>query len=153
MTLTQIYDVYLRCNLTAILAFIGAFFLIRYKFKEARHDEIKAEGGVSPVPSIDGASNQPIAAIWSADPHIEQVGPFRRGNPPTHLLDRCHSVCMGLAATGFVLALIGVMFFVWARLPWSSGIFASGCMAVCFGIGAVGLFSRVLQREAVHILV
>lgn len=119
----------------AIISFLAAFFLVRYRLREAKREELKVELGVSP---LDGSrSSDP--PVWSANPHLEQVGPFRRGTPPTHLLEHCHGLCMWLAAIGFALALTGVLCYSWARLPRSASIFASICMAVCWvlGIGSV----------------
>ena len=146
----------------AILSFLAAFFLIRYKLTVAKREERKVESGLAseatnldahektynPVNSTEPApgdssrnsttsSNPPI---WSSNPHLEQVGPFRRGQPPTHLLDHCHSLCMWLSAVGFVLALVGVLAFSWSRLALSGGIFASVCMAVCLSTGVAAVF-------------
>ncbi|OBZ69901.1 hypothetical protein A0H81_10379 [Grifola frondosa] len=96
-----------------------AFFLIRYKLKTAKREEAKIESGAAPKgDSMHSAGSGSDGTIWSSNPHIEQVGPFRRGQPPTHLLDHCHSLCMWLAAVGFVFALVGVLCFAWARLPF-----------------------------------
>ncbi|CDO69311.1 hypothetical protein BN946_scf184976.g30 [Trametes cinnabarina] len=126
----------------AILSFLAAFFLIRYKLTVAKREERKVESGLANAASPAGSrvSTEPnLPPIFSSKPHLEQVGPFRRGQPPTHLLDHCHSLCMWLAAVGFVLALVGVLAFAWARLALSSGVFASICVAVCLvsGVGAV----------------
>ncbi|TFK85343.1 hypothetical protein K466DRAFT_588169 [Polyporus arcularius HHB13444] len=139
----------------AILSFLAAFFLIRYKLTVAKREERKVESGLagSATNAHPGAgsetadanasrtttasSNQPI---WSSNPHLEQVGPFRRGQPPTHLLDHLHSVCMWLSIVGFVLALAGVLCFAWSRLALSGGVFASACMAVCLVTGVTAVF-------------
>ena len=81
-----------------------------------------------------------IPAIFSSNPHVEQVGPFKRGQPPTHLLEHCHTLCMWLAAGGFVLALVGVGCFAWSRLARSGSIFASGCLLVCCVSSLVAFF-------------
>lgn len=127
----------------AILSFLAAFFLIRYKLTVAKREERKVESGLADAArSSEGTHVQTESdspPIFSSDPHLEQVGPFRRGQPPTHLLDHCHSLCMWLSAVGFVLALVGVLAFAWARLALSSGIFASACVAVCLvsSVGAI----------------
>ncbi|KAI0645411.1 hypothetical protein C8Q79DRAFT_1119160 [Trametes meyenii] len=123
----------------AIISFLAAFSLIRYKLTVAKREERKVETGLADAATgrdatrgeraagaattSSGSSDVPL--IFSSDPHLEQVGPFRRGQPPTHLLDHCHSLCMWMAAVGFVLALVGVLCFAWARLARSGGIFAS----------------------------
>ncbi|EMD33154.1 hypothetical protein CERSUDRAFT_118216 [Gelatoporia subvermispora B] len=140
----------------AILSFLAAFFLVRYRLKEATREEVKIESGLSPISTRDMPSNigrtdskDLPRPIWSSRPQLEAVGPFRRGKPPTHLLDHCHTLCMWLAATGFLLAMAGVVSFAWARLPRSGSIFASACMAVCFvmSVGAVFFNRRHMGRS------
>ncbi|KAL1942623.1 hypothetical protein VTO73DRAFT_4863 [Trametes versicolor] len=127
----------------AIISFLAAFFLIRYKLTAAKREEHKVESGLAnaatPVESRE--STQPtFPPIFSSDPHLEQVGPFRRGQPPTHLLDHCHSLSMWLAAVGFVLALAGVLCFTWARFALSSSVFATVCVVVCLVSGIAAFF-------------
>ncbi|TFK87567.1 hypothetical protein K466DRAFT_575761 [Polyporus arcularius HHB13444] len=120
----------------AIMSFFAAFFLIRYKLSMAKREEHKIEV----ARHKDGIDTVSSSSVWSTNPHLEQVGPFRRGQPPTHLLDHLHSLCMWLSATGFVLALVGVMCFVWTRLARSAGAFASGCLAACLVSGVAAVF-------------
>ncbi|CCM06464.1 uncharacterized protein FIBRA_08729 [Fibroporia radiculosa] len=137
----------------AILSFLAAFFLIRYRLKEAKRAEDVIESGPpqptphtspfatppQPPAKLQTQSTNAPAGIWSTSPHLEQVGPFSRSKPPTSLLEHCHSLCMWLAAVGFVLALAGVLCYSWSRLPRSASILSSVCMGVCIvlGIGAV----------------
>ena len=116
----------------AIISFLAAFFLIRYKLSAAKREERKFEVAVGNGPGTVSSSS-----VWSSNPHLEQVGPFRRGQPPTHLLDHCHTLCMWLTAMGFVLAMVGVVYFAWTRLARSGGIFAAGCMFVCLAMSVV----------------
>jgi len=113
----------------AIISFLAAFFLIRYKLREATKQELKAEE----------ATSTSTPDIFSRNPHLEQVGPFSNGQPPTNLLRRCHSLCMWLAAVGFVLALMGIICFAWALMPTTVSVFSSVCAGVCFvaGIAAI----------------
>jgi len=144
---------------SAIISFLAAFFLIRYKLKEAKREELmfeehhvespdveKESTSSRKMASLEQSSSNPVPTkritgseppIWSSDPHLEQVGPFRR-KPPHHLLGRCHSLCVFLASVGFLLALMGVILYVWARQPLGVGIFASVCMASCV-MGGVGI--------------
>ncbi|TBU31104.1 hypothetical protein BD311DRAFT_147854 [Dichomitus squalens] len=119
----------------AIISFLAAFFLIRYKLSVAKHEERKVEGATH-----NGVETVSSSSVWSSNPHLEQVGPFRRGQPPTHLLDHCHSLCMGLSAVGFVLAIMGVMCFAWSRMPLSASIFASACCGACIVSGVAAIF-------------
>lgn len=127
----------------AVISFLAAFFLIRYKLKEATKQEHKVEEGTSVTPSTKSTSSStPGNYIFSRNPHLEQVGPFngRDKQPPTHLLRRCHALCMWLAAIGFVLALMGIMCFAWAQMPMSVSIFSSICAGLCVVAGLVAIF-------------
>jgi len=124
----------------AIVSFLAAFFLIRYRLEEAKREEQQAETGLTPV------SSQSNLRVLSTNPHLAQVGPFRRGQPPTLLLDHCHTLCMTLSAIGFLLAMAGVLCFVWARLPRSVGIFATACLGVCWIGGIWAIFAAAWRR-------
>jgi hypothetical protein len=171
---------------SAIISFLAAFFLIRYKLKVADNEEKEAEkaekdhdsknivesptsmGSFSnhfavdkdqekaenfsisrtsksmrksqpcpveqdtdPIPGrIRVPSGSTQHPIWSSNPHLVQVGPFQN-HPPTHLLHRCHTLCVILTTLGFVLAIIGILCLAWTRLPLSVSISASCFMALC----------------------
>ncbi|KZT05336.1 uncharacterized protein LAESUDRAFT_737497 [Laetiporus sulphureus 93-53] len=123
----------------AIISFLAAFFLIRYRLREAKREERKVEAGGETTTTTTQSSQESQNHIWSADPHLEQVGPFRRG-PPTRLLEHCHTLCMWLAAVGFVLALAGVLCYSWSRLPRSASIFATTIMGVCWAATLAAVF-------------
>ncbi|KAI0090709.1 hypothetical protein BDY19DRAFT_936879 [Irpex rosettiformis] len=173
----------------AILSFIAAFFLVRFRVKEAQHEEVKAElGVVSRQPTSQhgtGAVNSGVATpennggkedsinnkncgqnsngnavkdqaqisaaeyilndlpIFSSDPHLEQVGPFHKHEPPIVLLDHCHLLCMMLSGLGFILAMLGIMCYVWARLPLSSRIVTSVFAGFCIALGFAAIFAPV----------
>ncbi|KAF9485983.1 hypothetical protein BDN70DRAFT_870466 [Pholiota conissans] len=172
----------------AIISFLAAFFLIRYKLKVASSEEKEAEEDkdvkqivespismepvfthqaaldkdkdlekeprgtlgrsstigrrrsdshptieheTDPIPgSVRVPSGSPHRTIWSSNPHLVQVGPFQN-YPPTHLLRRCHTLCVVLTAFGFVLALMGILCFAWDRLPPSVSISATCFMGIC----------------------
>ena len=120
----------------AILSFLAAFFLIRYKLAVAKQQDVESGMAETRQPSMDPG----MPKIFSSNPHLEQVGPFRRGEPPTHLLDHCHTLCMWLAMMGFVLSFAGLICFTWSRLAWSGAIFASGCVIVCFVLSLLAFF-------------
>src|SRR6266576_6052182 len=123
----------------AIVSFQAAFFLVNYKVHEAKKEEVQAEGGIfveTPLdifeavpdpmlqrPKVFKALPKRVATnsppIWSTNPHLIQVGPFR-GQPPTDILGRCHSLSVFLATVGFVLAVVGIGCFAWARQPQSA---------------------------------
>ncbi|PCH36538.1 hypothetical protein WOLCODRAFT_20602 [Wolfiporia cocos MD-104 SS10] len=135
-----------------VMHLFAAFFLIRFRLSEAKRAEEKVERSdkAAEAGTAQGgrASSFAQLPIFHADPHIEQYGPFhRRKGPPDDLLENCHTLCIWLAAVGFLLALAGVLCYAWARLPRSSGIFSSVCMAVCFVAGfAAVLLSRINSR-------
>jgi hypothetical protein len=83
-----------------------------------------------------GSTQRPI---WSSNPHLVQVGPFQN-YPPTHLLHRCHALCVILTTVGFVLALMGILCFAWDRLPLSVSVSASCFMAMCLLSGVFIVF-------------
>ncbi|KDR75689.1 hypothetical protein GALMADRAFT_495701 [Galerina marginata CBS 339.88] len=154
----------------AIISFLAAFYLIRYKLKVAKSEEAQATGSKqkevvesptamstfhgadraerAPLPSINSEHEtdpipgmvrissplSPNRPIYSTNPHLVQVGPFQ-GHPPTHLLGRCHALCIFLTVLGFVLALMGILCFAWERLPLSVSISASFFMALCMFAG------------------
>ena len=166
------------CPVSAIISFLAAFALIRYKLKEAKKEELKVEGfayaspisaeaqsiaqeGTDDKPSCSDPklSNHPSTVdladptfppilshhytpinipIFTTDPHLEQVGPFRTRQPPTGLLERAHTLCISMATVGFVLIMIGIVFWVWAQLPRSVSVAATAVVVMCTG-PAVGI--------------
>jgi len=171
---------------TAVLSFLGAFLLIRYKLKEASKEEYIAdmsskgikivaspENGSLHVQDIEtgGAGTQdpgsPVtdspqthADMNNTDPEYERAFPMRRGSmqtePPifsrnphleqvgfwsptisSHTLSRVHSLCIVLAGVGFVLAIMGIMLYVWALQPREVSIlvttFFSAAVVATFG--------------------
>ncbi|KAJ3557451.1 hypothetical protein NM688_g1469 [Phlebia brevispora] len=132
----------LACSLVvhvfaAILSFIAAFFLVRFRLNEATSEELKIEHAPSPK-----ASEYDLPRIFTSNPNLELVGPFRRGHPPTHLLERCHGIAMFLALVGFLMALLGVMCFVWASLPSSASVASTICVALCIVACIVAIFAK-----------
>ncbi|KAJ7018355.1 hypothetical protein C8F04DRAFT_1052908 [Mycena alexandri] len=151
----------------AIISFLAAFFLVRYNLKEAKEEGSQA--GLAPgadhshdhdSPPHPGDKNHrsppsdtslkrpqtsqsliqysPLQPVWTMNPHLEQIGPFQR-KPPTHLLSRCHNLCILLTFAGFLLALLGILAFAWGQNPVSVGVVTSVSTAVCAG-GAIWVF-------------
>ncbi|KDQ52837.1 hypothetical protein JAAARDRAFT_39818 [Jaapia argillacea MUCL 33604] len=150
----------------AVISFLAAFLLIRFKLTEAKNQEAKVtitDFVQSPVDLEKNDSSEGIAnghdrqssarnpkvpqshptepPLFSSDPHLETVGLFR-AQPQTHLLSRCHGLCIWLAAGGFSLALVGIVAMSWSLMPQSVAVFTSTCMVVCLGGSAV-VFIRV----------
>ena len=138
---------------------MASFVLVRYKLKEAKKEELKAERvaghsierqdtekGQNTVTAGHSSVGHTLLAlekhqltseppIYSCNPRLEQVGPFSR-QPPIKLLDRCHSLCIILASIGFVLALVGIVCYAWALQPVSVAAFSTAVLGVCLLAGA-----------------
>lgn len=131
----------------AIVSFVAAFFLVRFRVHEATHEEVKIQqGGISPKSTHDDSGNGNGAPdvdppIYSTDPHLEQVGPFRRHEPPILLLDHCHLISMLLSLFGFALAMLGVMCYIWARLPLSARVVATAFVGAGILMALAAVFS------------
>jgi len=155
----------------AIISFLAAFCLIRYKLSVAEKEEEEVEESLvmSPKPMSfndpEKARNLPYAddvcrpvrvnsslagdnIIWSTNPRLVQVGPFQ-GSPPTELLARCHYLCVFLSFFGFLLALVGAVSFTWDKLPRSIGISTSIATILC--LVAVILIITVPSTKRSHI--
>ncbi|KAJ6491831.1 hypothetical protein C8R47DRAFT_976277 [Mycena vitilis] len=131
----------------AIISFMAAFFLVRYNLKEAKEEQREVNpGAASPSSSLSPRTVRPqteqrhsiLTPVWSTNPHLEQVGPFSR-KPPTHLLSRCHNLCILLTFVGFFLALLGIVAFAWGQNPVSVGVVTSVSTLACF-LGAAWVF-------------
>ncbi|KAF8584273.1 hypothetical protein K439DRAFT_1150622 [Ramaria rubella] len=111
----------------AILSFTAAFVLIRFRLQEAKEDKHKD-------------SDSEKQTVWSRDPHVAlQRVLYRQHEPPLHLLQRFHSLCIYICVVGFVMAAVGILCYVWAMQATSVGIFSSVCLAVCIIAGLVVL--------------
>ena len=151
---------------SAIISFLAAFLLVRYKLRVANIEEAEAEKPpktvvdspismsaedaeraelqrrgynsehqTDPIPGIIRlASPLGPKPIYSSNPHLVQVGLFE-GHPPTHLLGRCHALCVVLTVAGFALVLMGILCFAWDRLPLSVSISSSVFMVLCLLAG------------------
>jgi hypothetical protein len=125
---------------------MGAFFLVRYNLKEAKQEQKQtgtAPGGANGPGNGSGAQAHPDhsanpSPIYTTNPHLEEIGPFQM-KPPTHLLGRCHNVCILLTFAGFALALLGILTFAWGENAVSVGVVTSVATAVCFS-AAVWVF-------------
>ncbi|KAH7883230.1 hypothetical protein F5I97DRAFT_1903392 [Phlebopus sp. FC_14] len=149
----------------AVLSFLAAFLLIRYKLKEATREELIAEGikmvssplegslrvrdverdpgspdtqtttptypgAEKPVPNRQDSQPQmrmgsvPVEPpILSKNPHLEQVQIGSSG-----LLNRLHTLCIVIAAVGFLLLIAGIILYAWALQPVAVSVFATTCL-------------------------
>ncbi|KAL0068888.1 hypothetical protein AAF712_004219 [Marasmius tenuissimus] len=156
----------------SFISFVGAFFLVRFKVKEAKRAEDKVEGVPNEQPSkgsiiLDMAAKQitkspdtgspnvsltspprPMATVWSANPQLVQVGPFLR-QPPINLLSRCHFLCILCSLFGFLLALCGIVCLAWAVHPLGIRIITTTVMCLCL---ASGLGVALTNYDVSHVL-
>ncbi|KAJ7072671.1 hypothetical protein C8F01DRAFT_1104878 [Mycena amicta] len=124
----------------AMLSFLGAFFVVRYRLTEAKEEEKEvtyASSSQDPRALSRSSTDlsilrSPPTRVWTTNPHLEAVGPFER-KPPTHLLAKIHNLCILLTFFGFALALLGILAFAWEQNPLSVGVVASVSTAVCLG--------------------
>lgn len=132
---------------------MGAFFLVRYNLKEAKQEQKQTgtDNGTTHGAANgngNGAQAHPdhpanLSPIYTTNPHLEEIGPFQM-KPPTHLLGRCHNICILLTFAGFALALLGILTFAWGDNAVSVGVVTSVATAVCFS-AAVWVFVRVVN--------
>jgi hypothetical protein len=115
----------------ALVSFIAAFFLTRYKLQDAVKLELETESPQSQV-SPSNVFTSSRTSILARNPHLVQVGFFEGQGPPVQLLRRCHALCIWLVASGFILALIGIVGFVWEKMSLAASIFATVCIGVSF---------------------
>lgn len=132
----------------AILSFFAAFFLVRFRLKEAKHDEHKAENQPSSDKESQKAPPQRNQPIFSSNPHLETYGPWQGSQPPTVFLEYCHRLCLWTSAVGFILAMAGVLCLAWARMPLSVSIFCSACAGTCLLAGVVTVIISIVATPA-----
>jgi len=114
-------------SFSAVLAFIGAFVLIRYRLKEAKKEEAQESG----QPSKDEKNPQNENHLRSSNPHLEPITYFGQKDPPIRLLERCFLLTLWIAGIGFVFGAWGCMCFAWSMQSRGVGIFASACLGLC----------------------
>ena len=163
-------------SFAAIISFLAAFCLIRYKLTVAQKEEEEIEEILEKSPTGTSLNdpekarnslykddlrtvrrpvrvNSPLSgdkAIWSTNPRLEQVGLFQ-GSPPTQLLARCHSLCVILSFLGFVLALVGAILFTWDTLPRSISISTTIATILCLVAAILIVVVPSTERSAVFI--
>lgn len=132
-------------SFSAVIAFVGAFVLVRYKVKEAKKEEANEEGKdpKGPVPDSDPNSHSEnlkkngANQIWSTSPHLEQTGYFRQSRPPSYILYQTHSIAIITAFTGFVFSIVGMVCYAWSQQARSVSIFTSACVGGCVLVSVV----------------
>ncbi|KAF9243247.1 hypothetical protein BU15DRAFT_72434 [Melanogaster broomeanus] len=150
----------------AILAYVASFALIRYRLIE---EDVKL-GEILSSPSSFLTTQlvqrvprkivlEPIHPAQSVVAFLHRVDIFSFMSPtrstpapppPLSLLTRCYYTTLCLASVGFVLALIGILAYVWAALKMPVGIFATRniispkpCIILIYHCGMFSKFSFV----------
>jgi len=109
-------------SFSAVIAFMGAFVLVRYKVREATKDEKEEKHEAQQGP-------------YSTDPHVAQT--YWGKEPPLRLLERTHIVSVATAFMGFVFGAVGTLAWAWAMQTIPVGGFTSASLALCFALTAV----------------
>jgi len=118
-------------SFSAVVAFVGAFVLVRYKVREATKDEAEKD------------QEKHGAKTWSTGPHLEQeqwglLRPLHRSKgPPVVLLERAHLISVWTAFGGFFLGAVGTLAYAWAMQVVAVGAFSSATMGLCLVISVV----------------
>jgi len=111
-----------------ILGYVASFVLIRYRIIE---DDTKLRRVVcEPVRPLDW-----LVTFLQRPERLFLSVSRRRSLPPLSLLTRCYYTTLFFTATGFVLAVTGILVYMWAGLSMSVGIFATVCLGVSTGAG------------------
>jgi len=149
--------------MAAIISYLACFALYRYELIDARHEE--SQNGVAafrtPTNSnsyspLIAASLFPAAHLNSAYIGVTQFHPYsfrttRPGvaernasveAPVTHGIPKLpmnltavNDACVGITFVGFVLAMLGILAYMWAFLPDYVAIFTTICLGVSVVIG------------------
>ena len=90
----------------AIFSFLATFFLICCKLSAAKREECNFKAAVAN--GQGGVGTVSSSSVWLLNSHGEQTGLFRCGQLPTHLLNHCHSSCLGMSAVRSVLAITDI---------------------------------------------
>ncbi|EJD46868.1 hypothetical protein AURDEDRAFT_123711 [Auricularia subglabra TFB-10046 SS5] len=121
-------------SFSAVISFLGAFVLVRYKLKEATEEE------------AEQSAQETGASTWSRDPHLVQeywgvLSPRRSDKePPIILLERAHTMSIASAFTGFVTGALGTVAYTWAMQPLSVAVATSATLGLCLVLGTTVWF-------------
>ncbi|KAF4621461.1 hypothetical protein D9613_000882 [Agrocybe pediades] len=115
------------------------------------HDMMNHETDPTPGMIRIPSRIDPNRTVYSKNPHLVQVGPFDSYGVPTHIISRCHNLCIFLTVLGFVLALTGILCFAWDRLPLSVSISSSFFMATCLIAGVYVWVKPESRGQSSHI--
>ncbi|KAH7921012.1 hypothetical protein BV22DRAFT_1132615 [Leucogyrophana mollusca] len=141
----------------SILGYLASFVLIKYTIIEASppSNEDDKLGGILSSPSSKAyTTNDVVVAQAQPQPRkrviVETRHPLRAFRapatsfsvqshqpitPPIALLTRCYYTTLALTALGFILALMGILAYIWAGLKMPVGVFSTICLGIGIGAG------------------
>ncbi|KZT21038.1 hypothetical protein NEOLEDRAFT_1181970 [Neolentinus lepideus HHB14362 ss-1] len=131
----------------AIISYIASFALIRFQLVDAEGNEV-TQSAPPGLPKAEAIPPSASTSTTSSRIRVSQVRllPFSLSprpsrphpQPPIPLLLWVHTVCIALSSLGFVLAVLGVMSYVWTALASAVKIFTTVCLGVSFAaLGSV----------------
>lgn len=151
-------------NVVAIISYIGCFVLYRYELVGATVREERASSQDDDEKNMPRARGPPPRTTMTnatiAAPTIDFAGvpvtllrfhPFGRRmrrrihvpvasethgipNLPVDLV-QVHTACVTMSAVGFLLAMIGIMTYLWSNVPQYVSIFATAMLGACIATG------------------
>ena len=128
----------------AILGYVASFVLIRYRIIE---DDTKVGYILSSDPGAAQAAQsqrvvcEPVRPLdWlvtflQRPERLFLLVSRRRSLPPLFLLTRCYYTTLFFTAAGFILALTGILVYMWAGLSMPVGIFSTVCLGIATSAG------------------
>ncbi|GBE80748.1 predicted protein [Sparassis crispa] len=143
---------------SAIISFMGSFALVRLQLLDADQQEVEA--GIPPEKALPLEFSE-LGRLWKAtfDDVYSRVAfhrPLARRcsneslldpGPPVELLACCSALAVVMTGVGFILAVVGILTYVWTVTPLSIGIFTSACFGGCIlTCGVVSFRYAILTR-------
>jgi hypothetical protein len=133
----------------AILGYAASFALIRYRIVV---DDTKVRYILSSGPGAAQLAQYPsrrfirepvrpldwLVTLLQPPERLQFLSARRRSflsPPPLSLLTRCYYTTLGLTSLGFILALTGIVAYMWAGLPMPVGIFSTVCLGISASAG------------------
>jgi hypothetical protein len=132
-----------------ILGYAASFALIRYRIVV---DDTKVRYILSSGPGAAQLAQYPsrrfirepvrpldwLVTLLQPPERLQFLSARRRSflsPPPLSLLTRCYYTTLGLTSLGFILALTGIVAYMWAGLPMPVGIFSTVCLGISASAG------------------
>jgi len=116
-----------------ILGYAASFALIRYRIVVDDTKYPSRRFIREPVRPLDW-----LVTLLQPPERLQFLSARRRSflsPPPLSLLTRCYYTTLGLTSLGFILALTGIVAYMWAGLPMPVGIFSTVCLGISASAG------------------